>query len=57
MNWMSQQGAIIDTLNRTIRVNLPDSKSKLLIQLPTPRRAIEQVCVATVMEAKDIPVV
>jgi hypothetical protein len=33
MNWMYQRGAVIDTLNRTIRLNLPDSSSQLLIQL------------------------
>jgi hypothetical protein len=25
MNWMHQRGAVIGTLNRTIRLNLPDS--------------------------------
>jgi hypothetical protein len=33
MNWMYQRRAVIDTLNRTIRLNLPDSSSQLLIQL------------------------
>jgi hypothetical protein len=41
MNWMYQRKAVIDVLNRTIKVNLPDSSSELLIQLPTPRRAVE----------------
>jgi predicted aspartyl protease len=27
MNWMHQRGAVIDTLNRMIRLNLPDSTS------------------------------
>jgi hypothetical protein len=40
MNWMHQRGVVIDTLNRTIRLNLPDSTSQLLIQLPTPKRAV-----------------
>jgi hypothetical protein len=40
MNWMYQCGAIIDTLNRTIRLNLPDSSTQLLIQLQTPKRAV-----------------
>jgi predicted aspartyl protease len=31
MNWMHQRGAVIDTLNRTIRLNLPNSTSQLLI--------------------------
>jgi predicted aspartyl protease len=31
MNWMHQRGVVIDTLNRTIRLNLPDSTSQLLI--------------------------
>ena len=57
MNWMSQRGAVIDTLNRTIKVNLPNSKSQLLIHLPTLKRAVEQVCAISVKEIKDIPVV
>jgi len=54
---MNQRGAVIDTLNRTIKVNLPNSKSELLIHLPTLKRAIEQVCATSVKEIKDIPVV
>jgi hypothetical protein len=57
MNWMYQQGAVIDALHRTIRLNLPDSKSHLLIQLPTPKRTIERVCATSVKEICDIPVV
>jgi hypothetical protein len=57
MNWMYQRGAVIDTLNRTIRLNLPDSSSQLLIQLQTPKRAIERVCATSVKEIRDIPVV
>jgi hypothetical protein len=40
INWMYQRGAIIDTLHRTIRLNLPDNKSHLLIQLPIPKRTV-----------------
>jgi predicted aspartyl protease len=40
MNWMHQCGVVIDTLNRTIRLNLPDSTSQLLIQLPTPKTVV-----------------
>jgi hypothetical protein len=54
---MHQRGAVIDTLNRTIGLNLPDSTSQLLIQLPTPKRAIERVCATTVKEIENIPVV
>jgi hypothetical protein len=57
MNWMHQRGAVIDTLNRTIRLNLPDSTSQLLIQLPTPKRAVERVCATSMEEIKDILVV
>jgi hypothetical protein len=57
MNWMYQRGAVIDTLNRTIRLNLPDSSSQLLIQLQTPKMAIERVCATSVKEISDIPVV
>ena len=39
MNWIYQHKAIIDALNRTLRVRLPDSNSQLLIQLPTLRRS------------------
>jgi hypothetical protein len=57
MNWMHQRGAVIDTLNRMIRLNLPDSTSQLLIQLPTPKRAVERVCATSVKEIENIPVV
>jgi hypothetical protein len=57
MNWMHQHGAMIDTLNRMIRLNLPDSTSQLLIQLPTPKRAVERVCATTVKEIENIPIV
>jgi hypothetical protein len=57
MNWMHQHGAMIDTLNRTIRLNLPDSTSQLLIQLPTPKRAVERVCATSVKEIENIPIV
>jgi hypothetical protein len=57
MNWMYQRGAVIDTLNRTIRLNLPDSSSQLLIQLQTPKRAVKRVCATSVKEISDIPVV
>jgi hypothetical protein len=48
---------MIDTLNRTIRLNLPDSSSQLLIQLQTPRRTVERVCATSMKGIKDIPVV
>jgi hypothetical protein len=57
MNWMHQRGAVIDTLNRTIRLNLPGSSSQLLIQLQTPRRTVERVCATSMKGIKDIPVV
>jgi hypothetical protein len=57
MNWMYQRGAVIDALHRTIRFNLPDSKSHLLIQLPIPKRIVERVCATSVKEIYDIPVV
>jgi hypothetical protein len=57
MNWMYQRGAAIDTLNRTIRLNLPDSSYHLLIQLQTPKRAVERVCATSVKGIRDIPVV
>jgi hypothetical protein len=57
MNWMYQRGAVVDTLNRTIRLNLPDSNSQLRIQLSTPKRAVERVCATSVKEISDIPVV
>jgi hypothetical protein len=40
-----------------IRLNLPDSTSQLLIQLPTPKRAVERVCATTVKEIENIPIV
>jgi hypothetical protein len=57
VNWMYQRGAVLDTLNRTTRLNLPDSSSQLLIQLQTPKRTVERVCATSVKEIKDIPVV
>jgi hypothetical protein len=57
MNWMYQRGAIIDALHRTIRLNLPDNKSHLLIQLPIPKRIVERICATSVQEICDIPVV
>jgi hypothetical protein len=57
MNWMYQQGAVIDALHRTIRLNFPDSKSHLLIQLPIPKRIVERVCATSVKEIYDILVV
>jgi hypothetical protein len=57
MNWMYQRGAIIDALHRTIRLNLPDNKSHLLIQLSIPKRTFERICVTSMKEICDIPVV
>ena len=57
MNWMYQHKAIIDALNRTIRVSLPDNNSPLLIQLPILRRSVERVCATFVKEIRDILVV
>ena len=54
---MYQHKAIIDALNRTLRVSLPDSNSQLLIQLPTLRRSVGRVCATAVKEIRDIPVV
>jgi hypothetical protein len=54
---MYQCGAVIDTLNRTIRLNFPDSSSQLLIQPQTPKRAVERVCATSVKEISDIPIV
>jgi hypothetical protein len=50
-------GAVIDALQWTIQLDSPNGKYKLLIQVSTPRRAVERVCAATVKEVKDIPVV
>jgi hypothetical protein len=44
-------------LQRTVQLDSPDGNSKLLIQLPTLKRAVEQVCAITVKEVKDIPFV
>ena len=57
MNWMYQHKAVVDTLNRTIRVSFPDSNSQLLIQLPILKRSVEKVCATSVKEIRDIPVV
>jgi hypothetical protein len=57
MNWLYQHGAVIDALHRTIQLNSPDNSSKVLIQLPTPKRAVERVYGATVKAVKDVPIV
>jgi hypothetical protein len=57
MNWMHQCGAVIDTLNRMIRLNLPDSTSQLLIHLPTPKIVVERVCAISVKEIENITIV
>ena len=54
---MYQHKAVIDALNRTLRVSLPDSNSQLLIQLPTLRRSVGKICATAVKEIRDIPVV
>lgn len=57
MNWLSQHGAVINALQRTIQLDSPNGNYKLLIRLSTPKRAVERVCAITVKEVKDIPVV
>jgi hypothetical protein len=57
MNWLCQHGAVIDTLNRTIQLNSPDNKSKLILRLPTPKRVVERSYGTTVKDVKDIPIV
>jgi hypothetical protein len=57
MNWLRQHGAVIDALQQTIQLDSPNGKYKLLIQVSTPKRAVERVCAATIKEVKDIPVV
>ena len=57
MNWLTQHGAVIDVLRRTIRVNVPGSKTQLLIQLPFPKSTVGTVCATTIEEAENIPVV
>jgi hypothetical protein len=54
---MYQRGAIIDALHITIRLNLPDNKSHLLIQLPILKRVVERICATSVKEIYDILVV
>ena len=54
---MYQHKAMVDTLNRTIRLSLPDSNSQLLVQLPILKRLVEKVCATSVKEIRDIPVV
>jgi len=57
MNWMAQRGVVLVFLHRTIKMPLPNGNSYLLIQLATPKRAIEQVHATTVKEVENIPVV
>ena len=57
MNWLTQHGAVIDVLRRSIRVNVPGSKTQLLIQLPFPKSMVGIICATTVGEAEKILVV
>jgi len=57
MNWMTQRGVVLDILHRTIKMPLPNGTSYLLIQLATPKRAIEQVYATKVKEVENISVV
>ena len=54
---MHRHKAVVDTLNRTIRLSLPDSNSQLLIQLPILKRSVEKVCATFIKEIRDIPIV
>ena len=54
---MRHYGAIIDTFHRSVRINLPDKSSHLLIQLPFPQRTKEKACVASITEIESVPVV
>ena len=54
---MYQHKAVVDTLNRTIRLSLSDSNSQLLIQLPILKRSVEKVCATSIKEIRDISVV
>jgi hypothetical protein len=57
MNWMAQRGVVLDILHRTIKMPLPKGNSYLLIQLATPKQAIEQVHATTVKEVGSFLVV
>jgi hypothetical protein len=57
MNWLRQHGVVIDALQQTILLDSPNGKYKLLIQLPTLKRAVERVCAATIKEVNYILVV
>ena len=57
MSWMNKYGAVLDILNRTVQISLPDKSSHLLIQLPFPQKATERVCATTVADVQNIPVV
>ena len=52
MNWLNQHGAVIDAFNRIIRVNIPNSNSQILIQLPLSKRSVEKVCAISIKEVK-----
>jgi hypothetical protein len=54
---MSQNGAILDIMNRTVQINIPGKNAQLLIQLPFPQKANKEVCAAIVADIQDIPVV
>nr|ACS91357.1 polyprotein [Coix lacryma-jobi] len=57
MNWMQRYGAVLDTLNRTVRLNSPDRKSQLLIQLPKPKLISPKIYAMVSEGVENVPVV
>ena len=57
INWMAQRGVVLEILHKTIKMQLLDSNSHLLIQLATPKWEIEQVHATTVKEVENFSVV
>jgi hypothetical protein len=50
MNWMQQRGVVLDTLNKTIKLRIPDKNVELLVLFPNPPTIVKKVCVAPVQE-------
>ena len=47
---MQQRGVVLDTLNKTIKLRIPDKNVDLLIIFPNPPRVVKKFCVAPVQQ-------
>jgi hypothetical protein len=53
MNWMQQRGAVLDTLNKTIKLRVPNKNVELLVLFHHPAGAVKEVCATPVQEVPN----